>query len=73
MFRKQSRQSLCSVGLIAVLRKVIKRLKQQGKAARKRSYPSVLDKPDLTFDELKALWQVSVGHVKLAETKDNES
>lgn len=61
------------MGLIAVLKKVIKRLKKQGKTARKRSYPSVLDNPDLTFDELKVLWQASVGRVKLTETKGNES
>lgn len=42
-----------------MLRKLFKK-KVKEKTAAKSSYPSVLDKPDLSFSELKAIWKMSI-------------
>jgi hypothetical protein len=54
-----------------VLRKVLKRLKTQGKAA-KQPCPSVLDDPNLSFNDLKAIWQASIERERIARTQRNE-
>jgi hypothetical protein len=48
-----------------MLRKLFKK-KVKEKTAAKPSYPHVLDKPDLSFSELKAIWKLSI------EGKGNE-
>lgn len=55
-----------------MLRKVLKRLKTQGKAA-KQPCPSVLDDPNLSFSDLKAIWRASIERDKMEKSQKNEN